>query len=128
MSEENLIGVDPLDWMNKSEVEDVKKELSSENASNNEESSEETYSLKLDKNFDIRNLDAAYKDINEKFKNLKNIHIDVSQVSKLDAASIQFLTSLKKTADDKLIDIQFLNGNDYFKQSVNLMGLDNTFN
>ncbi len=157
MSTENIIGVDPLDWMNKEEIEECKEELqSAENSVENVidskdnqteiiqsaelsespkltetnqsiESSEEIdhTEISLDKHFDIRCIDLVNEIFFSSMEKGKDIHIDLSEIDKTDAAAMQYLASFKKTAEDKLITVKLVKSNDYVNSAIRLLGLQN---
>lgn len=128
MSDENLIGVDPLDWMNKEEVAECKQELSEDDKpAEVEDHADKSKTIFLDSRFDIRSLEefkSIFRDMIEKSSAVK---IDVSNVDKVDAASLQFLAAFKKTADQKLVKVSFENLNEYFLSAIGLMGLEEVF-
>ena len=124
MSDEKLIGVDPLDWMNKKEVDDCKKEISGEATDSDNKNSSGEAVVKLDSQFDIRKLGSLNEKLQELINSEKTIKIDASEVVKIDAAAMQLLSSFKKTAEDKLIDVHFDNPNESFLKAASLMGLE----
>ena len=123
MSDGDIIGVDPLDWMSKQEVESCKKEyLEAENSQSGVNNSN-TFEIKLEKQFDIRCLENMNNIFKQALNESKYVVIDTSEVNKVDAASMQYLAAFIKTANDKLVQVKLDKPNDYIVASLELMGL-----
>ena len=81
--------------------------------------------LKISEDFTIKSVNQYYDNCLKSLDDERDIVVDLSQVSHIDFAAVQFLFSLKKTCDKKEIIFSLDNISDSVKNKINLCGLHN---
>jgi len=124
--DKDLIGFDPLAWMNESE--DEAKTPSEENgvaitSDNENESLNEEGKLILDATLNIQNVTHLYEQALVLLEGQDKIEIDASSVTAIDTATLQLLIVLKQSAVKLGKEIVFDFPSDKFIDSAELLGL-----
>jgi len=125
-NDKDLIGFDPLAWMNESEDEakTPSEEKSVAITSDNEnESLNEEGKLILDATLNIQNVTHLYEQARVLLEGQDKIEIDASSVTTIDTATLQLLIVLKQSAVKLGKEIVFDFPSDKFIDSAELLGL-----
>jgi len=141
-NDKDLIGFDPLAWMNESEgeaktaSEDNSSAITSdheneaiitetiiETVSENEALKEEGGKLTLDASLNIKNVTHLYEQVLVLLEGQDKIEIDASSVTAIDTATLQLLIVLKQSAVKLGKEIVFDFPSDKFIDSAELLGL-----
>jgi len=125
-NDKDLIGFDPLAWMNESEdeVKSPSEEKGVAITSDNEnESLNEEGKLILDATLNIQNVTHLYEQARVLLEGQDKIEIDASSVTTIDTATLQLLIVLKQSAVKLGKEIVFDFPSDKFIDSAELLGL-----
>ncbi len=147
-NDKDLIGFDPLAWMNESEVETTSEEAvvtsaqpsvsdttetvsseslsvqqATESVSESEAPNDEGGKLTLDATLNIQNVSHLYEQVLVLLEGQDKIEIDASSVIAIDTATLQLLIVLKQSAVKLGKEIVFDFPSDKFIDSAELLGL-----
>ncbi len=115
--DKNLIGFDPLAWMEgEPEENNQKKEKEAENNVDDNQ-------IVLESILNIQNVNKLYEQLKNSLDEHNKIEIDASAVEQIDTANLQVLAVLKQTAVKLHKEIIFDFPSDKFLESAELLGL-----
>jgi len=133
--DKELIGFDPLAWMNESEAEipseenevvadpSIISETTNEIVSEIEPLHDKDSKLILDATLNIQNVNHLYEQVLALLEGQDKIEIDASSVTAIDTATLQLLIVLKQSAVKLGKEIVFDFPSDKFIDSAELLGL-----
>jgi len=122
--DKNLIGFDPLAWMEgEPEENNQKTEIKADDDVAKKEDNAGDSQIVLESILNIQNVNKLYEELKNGLDRHNKIEIDASAVEQIDTANLQVLAVLKQTAVKLHKEIIFDFPSDKFLESAELLGL-----